>query len=83
MMIIIEKLIENHKVIFEVDETMPDNKLGGAPLLRIDDDFAIIYPVDALKVIKGIAVADCLESLVESVKGSWAEDSVKRMVEEL
>ena len=79
-MIIIEKEIENQKVILEVDETLPDNKLGGVPLLKINDDLAVIYPVDTLKVIKGIATADTLNDLVESVEGSWAEEGVKKMV---
>jgi len=79
-MIIIEKEIENQKVVLEVDETLPDDKLGGVPLLKIDNDLAVIYPVDTLKVIKGIATADTLNDLVESVKGSWAEKGVKKMV---
>lgn len=79
-MIIIEKEIENQKVVLEVDETLPDDKLGGVPLLKIDNDLAVIYPVDTLKVIKGIATADTLNDLVGSVKGSWAEKSVKEMV---
>lgn len=79
-MIIIEKEIENQKVILEVDETLPDDKLGGVPLLKINDDLAVIYPVDTLKVIKGIATADTLNDLVESVEGSWAEEGVKKMV---
>ena len=79
-MIIIEKEIENQKVIFEVDEKIPDNKLGGVPLLKINNDLTLIYPVDTLKVIKGVATADTLNDLVESVKGSWAEDGIKEMV---
>lgn len=79
-MILIEKEIENQKVSFEVDEALPDNKLGGAPLLKINNDLALIYPVDTLKVIKGVATADTLNDLVESVKGSWAEDGIKEMV---
>lgn len=79
-MIIIEKEIENQKVVFEVDETLPDDKLGGVPLLKIDNDLAVIYPVDTLKVIKGVATADTLNDLVESVKGSWVEKGVKEMV---
>ena len=79
-MIIIEKEIENQKVILEVDENLPDDKLGGVPLLKIVDSIAVIYPVDVLKVIKGVANADTLNDLVEYVKGSWAENSVKEMV---
>ena len=79
-MIIIEKEIENQKVTLEVDETISDNKLGGAPLLKINNDIALIYPVDTLKVIKGIAIADTLNDLVESVKGSWAEDGIREIV---
>ena len=79
-MILIERVIENQRVVLEVDETLPDNKLGGVPVLKMNNDLTVIYPVDTLKVIKGVATADTLNDLVESVKGSWAEKGVKDMV---
>ncbi len=77
-MIIIEKEIENKNVVLEVDETIDSTKLGGQPLLKVNGRFiAVIYAVDTLTVIKGIANADTLNDIVESMRGTWAEDSVK------
>lgn len=81
-MIIIEKEIENKNVVLEVDETIDCKKLGGQPLLKADGKIvAVIYAVDTLNAIKGIANAKTLKDIAESMQGTWAEDSIKEIVE--
>ena len=80
MIEIIRKQIEGKNVVLSVDETLSNKVLGGQPILKIEDKLTVIYAVDTLKVIKGIANANILDDLVESVEGSWAEDGVKEIV---
>ena len=80
MITIIEKTIEGKKIICEVDEKIAYNKLGGLPILKIGNEIAVIYPVDTLTVIKGIANSETLANLVESLTGSWAENQVTEII---
>ena len=79
-MILIQKTIQSQEVILKVDEKIPSNKLGGLPILTIGKEIAVIYPVDTLTVIKGIANAKTLQDLADSVQGTWAEEQVEEIV---
>lgn len=79
-MIIIEKTIQDTKVTLEVDEKLPNNKLGGTPILHIGKELAVIYAVDTLTLIKGIHNSETLQELADYTKGTWAENQVTEIV---
>lgn len=80
MITLIKKTIE--KVEFEliVNETIPDDRIGGSPLLYINNEAHTVYPVDTLQVIKAIANSNNMIHVKKGIKGIWNEGNIKKTI---
>ena len=76
MITIIEKTIENVDFKLEVEETISGDKLGGQPILWINQEPHIVYAVDTLKVIKAIANSQNMNFVKKGVEGTWNEEGI-------